>query len=336
MRARIPVLVAALMMGLGVHPRAQAAEPVTLHIAWNIPGGDAPFAVLGQPGIARHEGKSYKLEFTHLRGTPPMITALAAGEVDIASLGFSSFPLAIENAKLTDLRIIADVLQDGVNGHYSNKFMVLKDGPIKTIADLKGKVVTSNGAGSAVDIPLRAMLRKHGLEAARDYTLIESAFPNMKAELLSHKVDLITAVPPFSEDPSLTAVAEPLFTQKDVMGPSQLLVMVARAPFLAEHRAAVVDFLEDNLREIRWYSDPAHHEAAIKAITAFTKTPAKIWTSWLFTPHDNYRAPDGKPKLDALARNIAMAHDLGFVPAALDPHRYADLSLVEEAAKRLK
>jgi hypothetical protein len=37
-----------------------------------------------------------------------------------------------------------------------------------------------------------------------------------------------------------------------------------------------------------------------------------------------------------LQNNIAAAHGLGFVPAELDPHKYADLTLVQEAAKRLK
>lgn len=249
---------------------------------------------------------------------------------------FSSLALAVENAKLDDLRIIADVFRDGVAGYYSTEYMVLNDGPIKKVEDLKGKVVTSNAAGSAVDIALRSMLRKHGLEDKRDYSLIEFAFPNMKAELLDHKVDLITGVAPFSQNPELRAAAHALFVQKDAIGVSQMIIMTARADFLRKNCAAVVDFLEDNLRELRWYETPANHDEAIKAVTDFTKTPAALWTSWLFTKGDLYHDPAGLPDLGALQRNIRDAHDLGFVPAALDPKKYADLSLVEEAAKRLK
>ena len=77
--------------------------------------------------------------------------------------------------------MISDEFQDGVPGHYSNEFFVLNDGPIKKVEDLKGKVVATNAAGSAVDIASRAMLRKHGLEDKRDYTIIEAPFPTMKA-----------------------------------------------------------------------------------------------------------------------------------------------------------
>jgi NitT/TauT family transport system substrate-binding protein len=320
---------------LGASSPAAKAEPVKLRIAWIVPAGDAPLALLGRPGIAQHEGKSYTLDFIHFTGTPPMITAVAGGQIDLVPFAYSSFALAVENARLNDLRILADVFRDGVPGYYSTQYMVLNDSPIKKIEDLKGKIVTSNSAGSAVDIALRVMLRKHKLEDKRDYTLIESAFPNMKAELLDHKVDLITGVQPFAFDPALRAAAHPLFLQKDALGISQMIILTARASFIQKNRAALVDFLEDNLRELHWYWDPAHHDEAIKDVTAYTKTPASLWSGWLFTKGDLYHDPKGMPDLDALKRNIGAAHDLGFLKSDLDPKKYADLSLVEEAAKRL-
>ena len=42
------------------------------------------------------------------------------------------------------------------------------------------------------------------------------------------------------------------------------------------------------------------------------------------------------PNLAALQKNIDMTHDLGFTKASFDVRKYTDLSLVEEAAKRLK
>ena len=76
---------------------------------------------------------------------------------------------------------------------------------MQKVADLKGKIVATNAAGSAVDIAMRAMLRKHGLEDKRDYTVIEAPFPTMKAMLAQKKADLATFVAPFSFDPELRA-----------------------------------------------------------------------------------------------------------------------------------
>ncbi len=329
-------VVAMAVLAAAIPGRGRAAEPFPLRVAWNIPAGDVPLALYGKPGIAVHEGKSYTLDLVHLGGTPPDIAALAEGEVDIAPLGFASLSLAIDDAKIEDLRIIADLLQDGVENHYSDEFMVLNDGPIKAIEDLKGKVVAANVINGAVDIGLRTMLKKHGLQEKRDYTLIELAFPDMKPQLLARKVDLISAVLPFSQDRQLRAVAHTLFVQKDAMGASQLLFMAARNGFLQKHRAVVVDFLEDNLRELRWYSDPAHHDEAIKIVADYTHTPPSLWSSWLFTDNGLYRAPNGKPDLAALRRNITTAHEMGFLKSNVDPTKYADLSLVDEAAKRIK
>ena len=124
-----------------------------------------------KPGIARHVGVTYTVEPIHFAAAPFMITALATGEVDIAPFSYSTIPNAVQNAGLSDLRIIADEFQDGVEGYYTNQFMVRKDSSIRNIDDLKGKIVATNGAGSPVDIALRSMLRKHGLQEPRELGL---------------------------------------------------------------------------------------------------------------------------------------------------------------------
>jgi sulfonate transport system substrate-binding protein len=56
----------------------------------------------------------------------------------------------------------------------------------------------------------------------------------------------------------------------------------------------------------------------------------------VFTNKDAYRDPNMLPDLAALQRNVDMTRDLGFVRGAIDIKKHADLSLVEEAAKRLR
>ena len=64
--------------------------------------------IFGTPDIAKHAGQSYTLEVTRFQGSPPQIMALADGDLDIASLGFSTLSTAIENASMGDIRVIAD------------------------------------------------------------------------------------------------------------------------------------------------------------------------------------------------------------------------------------
>jgi sulfonate transport system substrate-binding protein len=277
---------------------------------------------------------SYTAEATRFAGTPPVITALAAGELDVGPLAFSSFALAIQNARMDDLRIICDEIQDGVAGHGSNEFMVLADGPVKSIDDLKDKVLATNAMGSAVDIAMRAMLRRKGLEANKDYTIVEAPFPAMKAMLAEKKADLISAVPPFSLDPDLRGIAKTLFTQRDAFGITQLTMWTARTPFIAQNRAALVDFLEDSVRAIRWYTDPKNHEEAVAVVAKLNNAPlARV--DWAFTARDQYRDPNGTPNLGALQDNLKQQKAVGLLNDDIDVNRYSDLSMVSEAAKRL-
>ena len=311
------------------------AEPVKIRTSWVAPVSNWASIVLEKKDLAKHMGKSYTLEAVRFAGTPPMMTAIANGELEIANLAYSTFPLAVQNANLDDLRVIADEFQDGVSGFHSTEFYVLKDGPIQKVEDLKGKIVATNSIGSAVDIGSRAMLRKHGLEDKRDYTTVEAPFPTMKAMLKEKKADLIPSVPPFNFDPELKQISRALFTSKDAIGVSQFIIWAARKSFIDKNRAAMVDFLEDMLIIERWFMDPKNHDEVAQIASKVTKAPPERF-GWLFTKQDYYRNPDMLPNLDALQSNIKTTHDLGFIKAPLDVTKYTDLSLVQEAAKRLK
>jgi sulfonate transport system substrate-binding protein len=335
MRSRKRFL-AALVAGFAIAPVAASADPLKLRVGWVSATADAPFLMFATPGVAKHVGVSYTLEPIHFQGSPPMITALATNDVDLGGLGFSSLPIAVLNAGMSDLRIIADQFQDGVPGNYSNEFLVLKDGPIHAIEDMKGKVAATNSAGSAIDMALRAMFRQHKLEDKRDVAIIEAAFPNLPSLLKEHKADLIASTRVLTADPATSSFARALFTQRDAIGRSEMALLVTRAAFLEKNRAVIVDYLEDSLRLLRWYANPAHRDDAVKAIADFTKQPPSAFSSWMFVAgEDFYHDPNGLPDLDALQANIEMQRDLGFVKGALEVKALAALNDVKEAARRL-
>jgi NitT/TauT family transport system substrate-binding protein len=212
--------------------------------------------------------------------------------------------------------------------------MVLKDSPIKTIDDLKGKVVATNGIGSGLDIAMRYILKQHHMEEKRDYTDVEINFPNMRPALADRKVDLVSSILPFMYDPEMLKVGRVLFEQGAEVGPTELLMWSARAPYIAAHRAALVDLMEDNLRMLRWYSDPANHQEAIAIVARLTKQPAAA-LDWVFTQRDDFRGPDGPPDLKALVADLKMEKDLGYLKTDIDVAKYTDLTITSEALKRL-
>jgi sulfonate transport system substrate-binding protein len=314
---------------------AATADPLKIRIAWTtVPGQMTP--ILFEPSDrVKHQGTSYTVEHVHFAGSGPMVTGLATGEVDIAPLAPSSFGLALQNARLDDLRIISDDYQDGVPGHYSSEFLVRADGPIRAVEDLKGKVLAVNAVGGGSDSALRAMLRRHRLEDRKDYSVVETQFSTMPAMLEEGKVDLISEVLPFSYTLHRDAHVRTLFTARDVFGTTQSLFNVARAGFLEKNRAALNDFFEDYIRSLRWFLAPENRDKAVDIVARFNKRPVALFAPYLFTAEDNYRDPDGRPNLGALQQNMKDQKELGLLSVDVDVKAHADLSFVDEAVRRL-
>ena len=153
---------------------AIAQTPLPIRLSWIVPASNIPSILFLKQGVAVHAGKSYKPEAIRYQGTPPMITALAVNEIDVGLLNYASIGLGIQNAGMEDLRIFAGEFQDGVADRYSNRFFVRNDGSVTKVADLKGKVIAVNAAGAAIDIAMRNMLRKAGLE---DSVIIQLSRP---------------------------------------------------------------------------------------------------------------------------------------------------------------
>ena len=143
-------------------------------------------------------------------------------------------------------------------GYYTQRvFTCSRTAAINKVEDLKGKVIGTNAVGSAVDVAMRAMLKKHGLEDKRDYTIVEAPLPTMPAMLIGQEG---------RPDPGRAAVllqseaaseeGKVLFKQTEALGITQMIVWTARKSFIDKNRAAMVDFMEDMLRHHALVSGP--------------------------------------------------------------------------------
>lgn len=312
-----------------------AAEPVKIRIGWSsMPAHMIP-ALYKVKEAMRHEGKSYTVEPVNFQASTPQITAMAAKQIDIAAFSPTALVLGVTNARL-DVKVVADTLQDGKEGHYSQTFYVRADSGINSPADLKGKRVGTNAVGSASDTTLRAMLRKHNLDPRRDLQIIEVSFANQLPMIEDGKIDATTIPMPMALELVKAGKYKPLFSAVDIIGPTQFTFLAARAEFLEQNRAAVMDFFEDHVRAMRWFYVPAHREEALKIVGEVSKRPvASLYH--LFTDKDYFRDPFLIPDVAGIQRAIDVTHDLGFLPRRIDvAPAYVDLSFVEEAKRRIQ
>lgn len=323
-----------LLLLLGMTSPAWADAPLRLRLGWAAIPGQLSAVLYEKPELLAHYGKSYLVESLHMPGSGPQITAVATGDLELAQFAPAAFALAVQNAGLVDLRVIGDATRDGFGDYYSRRYAVRADSAIERIEDLKGKVVATNSISGAMDMAFRNMARRHGMEDKRDYAVVEIDFANMVPTLLAGKVALASLTTPFSIEPEKAHQVRTLFTVKDVMGESEITIMAARADFIAAHRAQLVDFFEDSQRAMRWFYDPGNRPEALAIMSRIARQPVAAFADWVFTKNDDYRDLDLRPNLDAMQRNIDVQRELGLLKIQLEVRKYADLSLVEEAAKR--
>ncbi|HVH76383.1 MAG TPA: ABC transporter substrate-binding protein [Stellaceae bacterium] len=314
------------------------AQPLTIRVGWvQTPGHLAPLVeALGKahPEVFRHLGKSYVLKAIRFRGTTPQIQAQAIGDLEVVSESPSALALAITNARL-DERVVADVLEDGHPGYFSEYFVVRADGPIKTIADVKGKRIATNTIGSASDEAMRTMFRRHGI-ADKDFTTVETNFANMPAMLEGGKLDMIGVLPQFANGIIGNPKYRVLFRAVQAVGPTQAVVWGMRASFIKAHRKALVDFFEDQIRARRWFLDPKNHAAALALAARVTKLPASR-LAYAFTKQDFYRSPDMRPDIALIQKEIDESVKLKVLPKAVTiSPTYVDLSLIRDAKRRIE
>jgi putative hydroxymethylpyrimidine transport system substrate-binding protein len=160
-------------------PSAFAADRLTVMLDWFINPDHAPLYVALERGYFAEQGLDVRFVAPSDPNDPPKL--VAAGRADIA---VSYQPqLHLQVARGLPLRRIATLVATPLNS-----LVVLEDGPIQTIADLKGKKVGFS-VGGFEDALLGAMLERHGLTLG-DIELINVNF-SLSPSLISGQVDAV-------------------------------------------------------------------------------------------------------------------------------------------------
>jgi putative hydroxymethylpyrimidine transport system substrate-binding protein len=175
---RRALLPAALAMLLVSHS-AQANDKLTLLLDWFVNPDHAPLFVAQEMGYFAAHGLEVEMIAPADPNDPPKL--VAAGKADIAVSYQPQLHVQVDaGLPLTRIgTLVATPL---------NTLLVLADGPVKSIADLKGRKVGFS-VGGFEDALLRAMLARHGL-TLDDITLVNVNF-SLSPALLSGQVDAV-------------------------------------------------------------------------------------------------------------------------------------------------
>jgi putative hydroxymethylpyrimidine transport system substrate-binding protein len=283
----LTVLMAAFIMGAA--PRgAMAQEKLTLLLDWFINPDHAPLIVAQEGGyFARHGLDVEMLEPADPNDPPKLV---AAGKADLA---VSYQPqLHIQVAADLPLARIATLVATPLNS-----LVVLEDGPIREIADLKGKTIGYSVGGFETAL-LGAMLAQADL-TIDDVTLVNVNF-SLSPSLISGQVDAV-----------IGAFRNFELNQMDIVGEP------GRAFYPEEHGVPAYDELIVVARNDRM-DDPrfkAFLRAVEEATTFVINHPEESWQMFIGRDAELDDELNRRAWADTLPR-------LALRPAALDRGRY--------------
>jgi putative hydroxymethylpyrimidine transport system substrate-binding protein len=168
----------ALAFCLGAVP-ATAADKLTVMLDWFVNPDHAPLVVAREKGFFAAEGLEVELVAPADPNDPPKL--VAAGQADVAVSYQPQLHLQVQEG--LPLARIGTLVATPLNS-----LVVLADGPVKSIADLKGRKIGFS-VGGFEDALLGAMLGQHGLKLA-DVELVNVNF-SLSPALIAGQVDAV-------------------------------------------------------------------------------------------------------------------------------------------------
>ncbi|HEY7167194.1 MAG TPA: ABC transporter substrate-binding protein [Candidatus Binatia bacterium] len=153
-------------------------------LAWN---SELPFRAALVRGFFKSQGLEIQPIF--VRGGPVAIASMVSGEVDFAEIGGAQAVMR-SKARGLDVAIIGSISN-------ATNYQLVGSKSVRTVEDLKGKIVGVTGAGAFSDFATRTFLRRRGIDPDKDVTLRAIGGSALRATALEKS---IVAAAPFAPE----------------------------------------------------------------------------------------------------------------------------------------
>jgi NitT/TauT family transport system substrate-binding protein len=148
-------------------------------IAWSaVSALNSPFWVMNDAGFLKQEGLD--MELVYIASSPTVARATLAGDIVISGANSQVIvDVGLGGGDLVAMGAITNVVA----------FYVMAHPEIKSVLDLRGKVVGVTRFGASTDFGMRMLLSKYGLEAAKDVPFVQiGGMPELTAALTKKTV----------------------------------------------------------------------------------------------------------------------------------------------------
>ena len=313
----------ALALGVGT---ASAAETVKLRYgaiansARSI--SSLPLYTAQRQGFLAREG--IELEVVPLPGVEHMVNAVEKGDVDVTH---TATPYLLQAVLARNFNTVAII-----GGPANTVYSLMARPDIKTVADLRGRIVGVSLPADTISISTRLLLAKHGLTGA-DYQTKELVGTPVRAKCLT---DEDCAAVPLGQPEDILFARKgfnKLADSSEVIPELQFNVIAARRDWAASHKDAVVRLARAFAETYRFMADPKNRGTVAQIMSQTTGAPddvAREILAFYYEPNRGVMPKAAEISMPGLAKVIALLGDSGELAKPLpDPERFVDLSYLK-------
>jgi NitT/TauT family transport system substrate-binding protein len=194
----------------------------------------------------------------------------------------------------------------------STHLIVRADSMVRSIQDLKGKVIATPALGAIIHVSLLHSLKKSGVDPA-SIRAVEVPFPNMADQLKAGNVDAVEALEPFAGQllaAGNRSLGDPLLSVADeILYP----FWISQGKWAESHRG-VIEAWVTSLEQAKEFIDANPNEA--RAVLAkYTRLPAPVVEK---IPFPTYRF---SLRLQDFGIWVTVLKDLGQIAKSVDENR---------------
>ena len=317
-------LIGALLSLMFATTAAHAVETLTMGTTGRGSAQQWPIFIAEKKGYFAENG--IKMDLVAAPSSAAVIQQLTAGSVNLGSGGLSDPLRAIDKgAPITLLRIETQVPPYTLWGKPT----------IKSIKDLKGKLISIGGIKDITRIYLERMLVPNGIVTGQ-YDLVFAGTTSARfAALSAGAVDAAILVPPFTfkaESMGYTNLGQLTDYVKDM----PFTGYAVNKPWALKHKTELVGFLKAVARGIDFFNDEANRKEAVDILVKESNAPRAD----IEATYDYYRKIKIFDRIglvgDSQIKTLAEAmKSLGDLEGSTDVSRFADPEIVELAKKAM-
>jgi ABC-type nitrate/sulfonate/bicarbonate transport system substrate-binding protein len=314
----------AIVVGGTTFLSATAIAQEVIRVGWTIPAEEAKYWLMRRIEQFAALGKAYKIEWVQFQGTAPMVQAMVAGSLDCSTQA----PLSLANGAIQgglQAYIIAQHVGERP-GSFSVYWAVKEDSPIKTIADMKGMTVGTNVFGSGILGPMFLLLKKNGLDPAKDIRLIETGFPGSEDAIRTGRVDVGVLNQPFAARAEAKGGLRKLFALSDQQQNIVHILEVCRKEFVDRNPELVSRYVRDLTSAMKLAL--ANRAETLKVVNEVIKAPIEVLDTYLLKPNDFARELGAAPNFAGIQAMFDIYAEAGMIKEKLDVARFRHAKVV--------